>query len=142
MLEAGAFQMPEELRQLYVDICCQCLPTNALLFENNLLLLTEDYIRSGHNPEIANNLSLKSIQDGLKMNGRSLEEFNLPLQNFQMINQLVVNENGDSEITMVEKRLMGDTMVAQLNTGQRIVFAQVMAPINQPTNLTLPRQFI
>ena len=30
-------------------------------------------------------------------------------------------------------------MVAQFNTGQRKVFDQVMAPINQPTNLL--RQF-
>ena len=77
------------------------------------------------------------------MNGRTLEEFHLPLPDFQMISQLVVNEYGDSEITMAEKRLMGETMVTQLdNTGQRKVFDQVMAPINQPTNLTLPRQFI
>jgi hypothetical protein len=75
------------------------------------------------------------------MNDRTLEEFHLPLPDFQMINQLVVNENGDGETTRVEKRLMGETMVAQLNTGQRTVFDQVMAPINQPTNLTLPRQF-
>ncbi len=54
MQEAGAFQMPVAMRQLFVDICCLCSPTNALLlFENNLLHLTEDYIRSGHNPEIA-----------------------------------------------------------------------------------------
>jgi hypothetical protein len=75
------------------------------------------------------NLSLKSIQDGMKMNGRTLEEFNLLLPNFLLTKQ------GYSEITMVEKILMGETMVAQFNTGQRKVFDQVMAPINQPTNL-------
>jgi hypothetical protein len=40
---------------------------------------------------------------------------------------------------MVEKILMGETMVAQFNTGQRKVFDQVMAPINHSTNLL--RQF-
>jgi hypothetical protein len=138
MQEAGAFQMPVAMRHLLSVFADK----RTSSFENNLLHLTEDYIRRGHNPEITKNVSLKSIQDGLKMNGRTLEEFHLPLPDFQMISQLVVNENGDSEITMVEKRLMGMTMVAQLdNTGQRKVFDQVMAPINQPTNLTLPRQF-
>ena len=83
MREAVEFQIPAELRQLYVDICCQCSPTNALnLFENNLLHLSEDYIRSGHNAGITKNLSLKSIQDGMKINGRTLEEFKLLLLDF------------------------------------------------------------
>jgi thymidylate kinase len=87
MQEAAAFQMPAELRQLFVDICCLCSPTNAfLLFENNLRHMIEDYTRSGHDAEIAKNLALKSIQDSLKMNGRLSEDFNLPLPDFRMIN--------------------------------------------------------
>ena len=75
--------MPVVLRQIFVDIYCVFLPTNALfLFGNNLLHLTKDYIRSGHNAEITKNLSLKSIQDGMKINGRTLEEFKLLLLDF------------------------------------------------------------
>ena len=135
MDEAAAFQMPAELRQLFVDICCLCSPTNALLlFEKNLHHIIEDYTRSGHNAEIAKNLALKCIQDRLKMNGRTLEEFHLPFPDFQMINQLIAIENDENnEMTRQEKRLMGETMVAQLNTGQREAFDQIMLSINAPT---------
>jgi ATP-dependent DNA helicase PIF1 len=144
MQEAAAFQMPTELKQLFVDICCLCSPTNAfLLFENNLPFMIEDYTRSGHDAEIAKNLALKCIQDSLKMNGRLSEDFNLPLPDFQMINQLVANENCEnSVITRQERRLMGERMVAQLNTSQREAFDQIMLSINAPsTNLIQPRTF-
>jgi nucleoside-triphosphatase THEP1 len=119
-------------------------PRNAfLLFENNLPFMIEDYTRSGHDAEIAKNLALKCIQDSLKMNGRLLEDFNLPLPDFQMINQLVSNENSEnSVITRQERRLMGERMVAQLNTSQREAFDQIMLSINAPsTNLIQPRTF-
>jgi hypothetical protein len=53
MEEAATFQMPIELRQLFVDICCHCQPTNALLlFNNNLPHLLEDYVKRGHQAEV------------------------------------------------------------------------------------------
>ncbi|XP_046452737.1 uncharacterized protein LOC124200510 [Daphnia pulex] len=64
MEEAAAFEMPIQLRQLFVDICCHCRPTNAqLLFKNNLQHLTVNYTRNGHGEEVAKNLALKWIQD-------------------------------------------------------------------------------
>lgn len=64
MEEAIAFEMPIQLRQLFVDICCHCQPLNALiLFNNNLEHLIEDYIKTGHIVEVAKNLALKWIQD-------------------------------------------------------------------------------
>ncbi|XP_046438429.1 uncharacterized protein LOC124189959 [Daphnia pulex] len=58
----------------------------------------ERVMQSGHEAEIAKNLALKCIQDSLKMNGRLSEDFNLPLPDFQMINQLVANENGENSV--------------------------------------------
>ncbi|XP_046640289.1 uncharacterized protein LOC124323516 [Daphnia pulicaria] len=73
MEEATAFEMPVQLRQLFVDICCHCRPTNAqLLFNNNLQHLTEDYQRNGHEEEVAKNLALKWIQDKILQNGERL----------------------------------------------------------------------
>jgi hypothetical protein len=37
------------------------------------------------------------------MNGRLLEDFNLPLPDFQMINQLVSNENGKNSVITRQK---------------------------------------
>jgi hypothetical protein len=76
MEEAATFQMPIELRQLFVDICCQCQPTNALLlFNNNLPHLIEDYVKRGHQAEVAKKLALKWIQDKILQNGAIYEDF-------------------------------------------------------------------
>jgi ATP-dependent DNA helicase PIF1 len=62
--EAATFQMPVQLRQLFVDICLYCNQTNALqLFELNLPHLMENYVQSGHEDEVVKNLTLKWIQD-------------------------------------------------------------------------------
>lgn len=130
MQESGGFQMPAVLRQIFVDIYCVCLPTNALLlFEHNLFPLTKDYIRSWNREESFTEVYSRRYEDE-RSNFRRVQS---------AVARFSVKENRDSEITMVEKILMGETMVAQFNTGQRKVFDQVMAPINQPTNLL--RQF-
>ncbi len=78
--------MPVQLRQLFVDICLNCNPTNALqLFELNLSHLKEGYVRSGHENEVAKNLTLKWIQDKLLLNNQLLEDFSLPFPDFHLI---------------------------------------------------------
>jgi len=85
MEEAAAFEMPVQLRQLFVDICLYCNPTDALhLFEINLNHLMEDYIRSGHEAEVAKNLTLKWIQDKLRLNNQTMEDLSLPVPDFQV----------------------------------------------------------
>ena len=69
------------------------------------------------------------------------EEFQLPLPNFALINNLIeakITEN--SENIRREKRLKGEIMMAQLNQGQRAAFDQIMASIND-VNFVLPRQY-
>jgi hypothetical protein len=47
------------------------------------------------------------------------EEFNLPLPDFQIINRLFANENGEnSECTRQERRLIWERMVAKFPTCQ------------------------
>jgi hypothetical protein len=82
--------MPVQLRQLFVDICLYCNLTNALqFFELNLPHLMEDYVRSGHEEEVAKNLTLKWIQDKLLLNNHLMENFSLPVPDFYLINQLI-----------------------------------------------------
>ncbi|XP_045035977.1 ATP-dependent DNA helicase PIF1-like [Daphnia magna] len=142
MQEAAAFQMPLQLRQLFVDICLFCNPSDALhLFEINLNHLMEDYIRSGHEANVAKNLTLKWIQDKLRLHNQTMEDLSLPVPDFHLINQLVeaqMEENNEN--SQREKRLMGEMMLAQLNDGQRAAFDQVMTAVNDVNN-SHPRQY-
>ena len=140
--EAAAFQMPFKLRQLFVDICLYCNPTNALhLFETNLTDLMEDYVGSGHDVEIAKNLTLKWIQDKLQLNNQSMEDLCLPVPDFQLINQLIEAQIAtDNDGDMQEKRLLGQIMLAKLNEGQRAAFNEIMASTEDVNNLH-PRLF-
>jgi len=103
--EAAAFEMPVQLRQLFVDICLYCNPTDAFHpFELNLNHLMEDYIRSGHEAEVAKNLTLKWIQDKLRLNNQTMEDLSLPVPDFQLINQLIEAQIGENnENTRQEK---------------------------------------
>ncbi|KZS03775.1 Uncharacterized protein APZ42_033417 [Daphnia magna] len=90
MEDAAVFQMPAQLRQLYVDICLYCNPTDATtLFDANLNHLMANFIRSGHDANVAKNLTLKWIQDKLRLNNKTMEEFSLPVPDFHLINQLI-----------------------------------------------------
>jgi PIF1-like helicase len=130
------------IEQLFVDICLYCNPTNALhLFETNLPHLMEDYVRTGHEDEIAKNLMLKWIQDKLQLNNQSMEDHSLPVPDFQLINrfieaQIATDNGGD----MQEKWLLGQRMLAQLNEGQRTAFNEIMASVEDVNNLH-PRLF-
>lgn len=74
MDDAAAFEIPERLRQLFVDICLFCNPTDALyLFERSLPQLREDFIRNGHDAKKAKNLTMKFIQDKLLLNNQTME---------------------------------------------------------------------
>ena len=63
MREAAVFQMPAQLRQLFVDICMHCNPANGLaLFDNHQQHLSEDYERRGHFIEVTKNIALMTAQ--------------------------------------------------------------------------------
>ncbi|XP_046655037.1 uncharacterized protein LOC124348808 [Daphnia pulicaria] len=140
--DAAAFEMPERLRQLFVDVCLFCNPTDALhLFDRSLPHLMEDFIRTGHDAEVAKNLTLKWIQDKLILHNRTMEELSLPVPDFQLIRQIIeaqLEEN--TAITRIEKRRLGELMVTQLNEGQRAAYDQVMAAINDKNN-SVPHQY-
>ncbi|XP_057375147.1 uncharacterized protein LOC130696087 [Daphnia carinata] len=143
MAEAVEFEMPIQLRQLFVNICVHCSPTNAqLLFNNNLQHLTEDFTRRGHEDEIAKNLALKCIQDMLRQSGHNLEEFQLPVPDFQMIQRLIEDEadEGADEVR-AQKRRLGELMVAQLNMEQQAIFDRVMASVNDHGRSSANHQF-
>ncbi|XP_059352797.1 uncharacterized protein LOC130702739 [Daphnia carinata] len=142
MEEAATFQMPLQLRQLFVDICIFCNPSDALhLFETNLNHLMEDFIRSGFEINVAKHLTFKWIQDKLRLHNQTMEDFSLPIPDFHLRSQLADDQIGDNNAnTQREKRLIGERMLAQLNDGQRAAFDQIMTAVNDVNNLH-PRQY-
>nr|CAH0107953.1 unnamed protein product [Daphnia galeata] len=142
MTEAATYQMPHELRQLFVDICLYCNPANPLhLLESNMNHLMEDFIRRGHAENVSRNLALKWIQDKLRLNNQTIEDLSLPVLDFHLIHQLIQEQlNETDENTRQEQRLMGEMMATQFNEGQRSVFDQIMASINNVDN-TVPRLY-
>ncbi|EFX69182.1 hypothetical protein DAPPUDRAFT_258903 [Daphnia pulex] len=96
----------------------------------------EDCVRSGHEEEVAKNLTLKWIQDKLLLNNQMMENFSLPVADFHLINQLIQAQiAADNEVDTHEKRLLGKMMLAKLNEDQRAAFDQIMASMedaNQP----------
>ncbi|KZR99677.1 Uncharacterized protein APZ42_004364, partial [Daphnia magna] len=96
MAEAIEFEMPVQLRQLFVNIGMYCSPTNTrVLLDNNLSYLMEDFTRRDHEDEIAKNLALKCIQDMFRESGHNFEEFQIEVLDFQMIHRLI--EDGKDE---------------------------------------------
>jgi hypothetical protein len=137
MTEAATYQMPHELRQLFVEIYLYCNPADPLrLLEINMNHLMEDYIRRGHQENVSRNLALKWIQDKLHLNNQTMEDLSLPIPDFHLINQLIQDQKGETdENTKQEKRLMVEMMVAQFKDRQRSVFDQIIASINDVDNI-------
>jgi hypothetical protein len=83
MTEAATYQIPHELRQLFVEICLYFNPADPLrLLESNMNHLMEDYIRRGHEKNVSRNLALKWIQDKLHLNNQTMEDLSLPVPDF------------------------------------------------------------
>jgi hypothetical protein len=105
MTELAIYQMPHELRQLFVDICLYCtLADPQHLLESNMNHLMEDFIRRGHDENVSRNLALKWIQDNLHLNNQTMEELSLPIPDFHLINQLIQDRMGKLTKTPGKKK--------------------------------------
>ena len=133
MEEAAAFQMPVQLRQLFVDIYSHNEISNApRLFEKYWFHLAEDYIKNGHNDQVARNLALHWIKDKLKTRGIDMEkELNMPAPDSALIEHFIRGEAGQlNENIRRDRMLRGHMMLPQLNEGQREVFDNIMSSVN------------
>ena len=144
MEEAAAFQMPVQWRQLFVDIYSHNEISNApRLFEKYWFHLAEDYIKNGHNDQVARNLALHWIKDKLNIRGIDMEkELNMPAPDSALIEHFIRGEARLNENIRRDRMLRGDMMLAQLNEGQREVFDNIMSSVNDidPQSIR-PRQF-
>ena len=78
MAEASQFQMPSQLRSMFVTICVYCEPSDPLqLWITHQDTLTEDYTRT-HDQDMAVNNALHDIERVLRKNGSSCAAIGLP----------------------------------------------------------------
>jgi hypothetical protein len=114
--EAIHFQMPVQLRQLFVTICIYCSPLNPTsLFAKYRDYLIEDFInrRVTTSQEQAVQLALHDMEESFRAYGRSGIEFNLPALDARFVRE---NQSFDgSKLTLEENKQLGDEMYAQLN---------------------------
>jgi len=81
LTEAATYQMPYQLRQLFATICLYCNPKNpSELFEKNINELIEDYLRH-YSEEISREKALSEINHIFSIQGKSNNDFGLPLPN-------------------------------------------------------------
>lgn len=141
--EASTFTMPLELRQLFVDMCVHCnLSDPRSIFDTNLYHLMEDYLRRGHNEEVAKNLNLRWIQEKLQGNGFNMEvDFLLPAPTFDLINSIIAEERESVDLERIEECIrIGELMPAQLSDVQKDVFNTMLTSINEQIS-NRPRLF-
>lgn len=138
MEEAVVYQMPFALRELFVNICIHCAPTNARnIYDLNVSHLMEDYIHQGYSNNVAESLMLKEIADMLRRAGivkssffgedrslnvvyfigKSNEDFSLPVADFELINQ-IMQARENEEIDRQTATTRGGVMYGQQNVGQ------------------------
>ena len=113
MEEAAAFQMPVQWRQLFVDICSHNEISNApRLFEKYWFHLAEDYIKNGHNDQVARNLALHWIKDKLKTRGIDMEkELNMPAPDSALIEHFIRGEAGQLNENIRRNRMLRGNMM-------------------------------
>ena len=84
--EKATYQMANQLRYLFVVICLYNQPSNVTdLFYKQENSLMEDFLRHGHDTNIATNLTLKSIDDKFQTFGFNNVNFELLEPNLSLL---------------------------------------------------------
>ncbi|XP_071577023.1 uncharacterized protein [Temnothorax nylanderi] len=127
--EATGSHMPAQLRELFTYICIFGTPTDVpTLWNKYKEYMIEDFVYNNVvNPE---NMALNHIQEILKNNGSSCDNFKFPNPN--PVNIDVIEYNVD------EEKRRGEYLISTLNVEQKYVYDLVMRAIdneNEPQRL-------
>jgi len=126
------FQMPRELRQLFVTICVEGNPSDipALWrFASNPHMI-EDFTRRGLAEEEAINRCLQEVERLFRAVGQSCVNFGLP----EPVGMVMPVANDGSAFTVAENRELGAEMRDTLNDRQRAIFDRVIDLVNDGAN--------
>jgi hypothetical protein len=120
--EAGSFQMPNQLRQLFAFICIFGSPKDPKsLWEKFRLLLIEDYVKNGIETR-AEQLAMRKIEDILRLHGKSYQNFNLPEPS---------RFRSDQTFYVEDEKIEGEKNKSMLNEQQRSAFDKIMSAIEK-----------
>ena len=124
--EAVVFQMPSELRKLFSTICLFCEPTHPRhLFEKFKDHMMEDFQHQGHSTPVAEVLLLTQIHDALKVHGKGLEDFNLPLPDVNALRDIPLAPRFPC-FDRAEAKRLAEVNFAKLNQEQKFAFEAVL----------------
>jgi hypothetical protein len=133
LMEAAAEKMPRELRQLFANLCILAVPPNvAELFAKYKDDLCEDFSRhNGHTDDCRDceNFALLEIQEVLRLNGKSCDDFGLPTPH--AVRQATVVDFYNALAEKEQSKLM----ISSLNEGQTKAFKSIISAVeneNEP----------
>ena len=123
LAEAENFQMPAQLRRLFVTICIFCHPADPLqLWLDHKMGMIEDFSRA-HRSDTAENLALLDIQQLLSIHGFTCADYHLP-------SPLPSNELPATDDDQIEQHIQGAERMAQLNNKQREVVDRILSAVD------------
>ena len=123
LTEATCFQMPAQLRRLFVIICVFCQPTDPLkLWLDHKLAMAEDFSRA-HSADTAENLALLDIQQLLSVHGFTCADHHLP-------SPLALNQLPVDDTNWIEEHIRGAERKAQLNDKQRETVDSILCAVD------------
>lgn len=126
MDEAVVFKMPSELRMLFAMILIHgCISDPKDFYHKYKNDMAEDYLRD-HSEYMAEQRSLKDIENHLQQFGKACDYFGLP----KPID--ILNETSDIDVEM--ERNMANGLVDMMNTEQRTAFEIIMEAVDGKRN--------
>jgi hypothetical protein len=135
LMEAAAEKMPRALRQLFANLCVLAVPPNVVeLFAKYKHDLCEDFSRhDGHSDDCPHceNFALLEIQEVLKMNGKSCDDFGLPTPH------IVRHRSAEEFYNEQAEKEQSEIMISSLNQEQNSAFESIM---NAANNDNLPHR--
>ena len=128
LAESARTDTPRQQRYLCVTILTFCEPANPfMLYEANDVNMREDFLHSFQNEDIARAACLDAIDNLLRVRGKTLTDYGLPIPDRQL---LQVQVEGPNEFDQVDRGVRFVEMVDKLNNGQRIIYNHVIAAVN------------
>jgi hypothetical protein len=142
MVEALGYQMPSQLRELFVVLMVYCNPQNsAALWERFKYDLSEDIHHRLSTTSIkgdivdlveeAHNMALKLINEKLQQQGKTTSDFGLPVPRQNVLNRLILEQLEYSREECLEKALHSEQL---MNDGQRAAYNRIVDAVEGRTS--------
>ena len=127
MQESATLDSPGQLRYLFVTILVHCQPTEPLrLYTSNEDSMIEDFNRRLQDVDRARASTLKAIGDLLRVHGKTLHDYGLPIPD----DRLLEPELDNQLFHAIDVAARWAPQVDTLNAQQQTVFDRIMVAVN------------